>query len=134
MIYNKLVRDKIPEIIAKEGKTVKFRAVKGEELDEAIRKKILEEAAELASAKTDSDIVEEAADLIEIVEAFLDRHVLIMPTVENRMGSKYREKGRFEYGFFLESVDEPESDPIKPDIVSSMVKCELELEQHKQLR
>lgn len=108
MIYNKLVRDKIPEIIAKEGKTVKFRAVKGDELDEAMRKKILEEAAELASAKTDKDIVEEAADLIEIVEAFLDRHVLIMHTVENRMSSKCREKGNFECGFLLESVDEPD--------------------------
>ena len=35
MVYNKLIRDKIPEIILKNGKTPKYRVIEGEEFASA---------------------------------------------------------------------------------------------------
>ena len=71
--YPKLVRDRIPEIVREhEGVDVPTRILEDDaEYEESIRRKIIEEAAELAAAQTDDHTIEELADLEELVDELL---------------------------------------------------------------
>jgi predicted house-cleaning noncanonical NTP pyrophosphatase (MazG superfamily) len=107
MIYNKLVRDKIPEIIAKQGKRVSFRALQGDELKAALKDKLIEETYELVNAETEEQIIEEIADVLEVLEWIQIRFIKAInysPFVDKQRQNKATEKGVFREGYFLESV------------------------------
>ena len=65
MVYNKLVRDKIPEIIGKTGKKATCRILSEAEYKEYLERKLDEEVAEFHASKS----IEELADIIEVVKA-----------------------------------------------------------------
>ncbi|MBV1821012.1 nucleoside triphosphate pyrophosphohydrolase, partial [Bacteroidales bacterium MSK.15.36] len=62
-IYNKLVRDNIPEIIEKDGKKFDIRYAQKEELISLLEAKLQEEAKEFSEDKN----LEELADLMEVI-------------------------------------------------------------------
>jgi predicted house-cleaning noncanonical NTP pyrophosphatase (MazG superfamily) len=72
--YPKLIRDRIPEIIEANGQKAIIEMLDDAGYEQYLRKKLLEEAAELADAKTDEHLGEEAADLLEVAEALLKLH------------------------------------------------------------
>ncbi len=111
MIFNKLVRDKIPEIIAKQGKTVTFRALRGEELKQALKDKLIEETQELINAKSEEELIEEIADVLEVLDWIIREFIETggsFPMVDDMKKNKASEKGSFLNGYFLESVEEGE--------------------------
>jgi predicted house-cleaning noncanonical NTP pyrophosphatase (MazG superfamily) len=63
--YNKLVRDKVPEIIKKSGKTCKTRQLSDREYRHCLNEKLREEVDEFL----ESPCIEEIADIIEVLEA-----------------------------------------------------------------
>lgn len=63
--YDKLVRDKIPEIIADNGKKATFRVAGKDEYIQYLEKKLDEEVAEYHESKN----VEELVDLYEVIFA-----------------------------------------------------------------
>ena len=65
IIYDKLVRDKIPEIIEKSGKQCKIEILSDEKYLEMIDKKLDEELAEYQKDQN----IEELADLLEVIYA-----------------------------------------------------------------
>jgi predicted house-cleaning noncanonical NTP pyrophosphatase (MazG superfamily) len=65
--YNKLVRDKIPEILDKKGITYEKRIAGNVEYKEELIKKLGEEILEFSS---EGDI-EELADVLEVVDALI---------------------------------------------------------------
>lgn len=65
MIYNKLVRDRIPEIIQSKGGSCTTRILSDEEYKHALDQKLGEELAEYL----DSHSPEELADLLEVIYA-----------------------------------------------------------------
>ena len=65
MIYNKLIRDKIPEMIEQNGGTAVIRQLSQEEFVRFLEMKLDEEAGEYHRDKT----VEELADILEVVYA-----------------------------------------------------------------
>lgn len=68
--YNKLVRDRIPEIIEQAGKIARWHQLNDDEFREALRAKVVEEAIELLEAD-DAGICTELADLAEVLDAAL---------------------------------------------------------------
>ncbi|MEG3898542.1 MULTISPECIES: nucleoside triphosphate pyrophosphohydrolase [unclassified Microcoleus] len=68
--YNKLVRDRIPEIIRKSGNECEFVILSDAEYCQALRQKLIEEAAEAAEAHGE-DLVAELADLYEVIDAVM---------------------------------------------------------------
>lgn len=65
MKYDKLVRDKIPQLIADDGKTAIFRIASKSELREYLEKKLHEEVAEYC----ESNGLDELADVYEVLAA-----------------------------------------------------------------
>lgn len=65
MKFDKLVRDKYPEILGKKGK---FRTADEEEYKQKLREKIVEEAEELQGSVSK----EELADVLEAIECYIE--------------------------------------------------------------
>ena len=102
-IYNKLVRDKIPEIIvADNGKTCVTRIMEDDEYLETLNTKMQEELKEYL----ESGDVEELADLEEVLRAILDIKGVSYEEFEKIRDAKVDERGAFKKKIFLESVSE----------------------------
>lgn len=100
-IYNKLVRDKIPNIIKEKKETPVVKILDDDEYKEALEKKLYEEYQEVIKASGE-DRVEELADMLEIIKA--------LAKLENKTLDDVIEiankKGAFEEKIFLEKVIE----------------------------
>lgn len=106
MIYNKLVRDNIPEIIARQGKKVTFRVLQDDEKEQALKDKLIEEVQELLKADTREKVIEEMADVQEVLIALRSRYKIKLVEVQTVGVNKHAERGGFENGYFLESVED----------------------------
>ena len=102
-IYNKLVRDKIPEIIAGDnGKTCVTRIMEDEEYSESLNRKMQEELNEYL----ESGEIEELADLEEVLRAILDLKGVSYEEFEKIRNRKAEKRGAFQKKIFLESVSD----------------------------
>lgn len=97
-VYNKLVRDKIPQIIASDnGKTCTTRILEDSEYLQALNKKMQEELNEYL----ESGNVEELADLEEVLRAILDAKKVSYSEFEKIRNSKVEKRGAFKKKIFL---------------------------------
>lgn len=103
--YNKLIRDRIPEIIRLDGGTSKVRTLDEGAFKAALRDKVIEEAKELAGAKTREEVLNELADVLQLVESVAQVEGLTMIEVEAEKQQKKVERGGFEQRLFLEHVE-----------------------------
>ena len=102
-IYNKLVRDKIPENIEKDiGKTCKYRVLNDEEYLLELNKKVIEEANEFI----ENNSIEELGDLLEVLNAIMKVKDYKMDEVNTIMKEKQEKRGAFNNKIYLEYVDE----------------------------
>lgn len=100
VIHNKLVRDKIPEIIENSGKCAVCRTLSEDEYLKMLHQKLTEELNEYLS----DDSLEEIADLLEVIHAVVRARGSSMEEVENIRLSKKEKRGGFEDRIFLECV------------------------------
>lgn len=103
--YNKLIRDKIPEIIEASGKTCKTYVLSAEAFKSELKKKVVEEAIELQNATTKKDIIEEVADIYEILDYIKSLHNIDEETIRLKQNSKNEDRGKFDKRIFLELVE-----------------------------
>ena len=68
-VYNKLVRDNIPDVIKNDNETPITRILSDDEYKNELYKKLLEECNELIVAKESDEIIEEASDVFEVLKA-----------------------------------------------------------------
>ena len=100
-VYNKLVRDKIPEIIEADGKTCKTKILSDEEYIAALETKLNEEVAEYQADKN----LEEMADVLEALQAICVARGYSLDELEARRAKKAEERGGFSDKIFLEYVE-----------------------------
>lgn len=101
--YNKLVRDKIPEIIKSNGaKSVNTKILNNQEYLTALNTKLQEEINEYLS----SGEIEELADIEEVLRAILETKQTSYSDFEQIRQNKVNKRGAFKNKIFLESVDE----------------------------
>ena len=105
--YNKLIRDKIPEIIKKDNAIPKISILNDEQFAIALKEKLVEEAKELLEARTSEEILNELSDVLELVESIATNNKLTITEVEKQKLVKKEKRGGFEKKLFLEYVDEP---------------------------
>ncbi|MCM3768267.1 nucleoside triphosphate pyrophosphohydrolase [Neobacillus niacini] len=103
--YNKLVRDRIPEIIAGKGMECSTRILDKEEYISELKRKSFEELNEYMNAENDKDAVEELADLLEIIHALAKSHGASIDEVEKVRQIKFEKRGGFKERIFLIEVE-----------------------------
>lgn len=105
IVYEKLVRDRIPEIIEARGKACHTRILAADEFRQALRDKLVEEAEELRTAAGDT-LVEELSDLYEILDALMLTYGMRREDVLVAQDNKRNERGGFQDRVWLEWVEE----------------------------
>jgi len=100
MRYNKLVRDKIPNIIIQDGKQVKVHVAKDEEYLSHLYLKLMEELMEFK----DDPCEEEFIDILEVLEAIKEYHKLDISDLEKMRLKKRKTKGGFSEGWILDGI------------------------------
>lgn len=105
-MYNKLVRDYIPKIIKESGKVCEVKRITEEQYKKELRNKIVEEANELNQATSKKEMIEELADVFELLDYLLIEEKIDLLEVKKRRIQKNMEKGGFDQKLFLVSVEE----------------------------
>ncbi len=100
-IYDKLVRDKIPEVIRRDGGVPYTHFATGSELEASLWNKLDEEVAEFQESRD----VRELADVLEVVYALADFYGVKPEELEKRRQEKFSERGGFYLGIILERVE-----------------------------
>lgn len=124
--YNKLVRDKIPNIMIQNGQAFKCHTVKGDDLINALSVKLKEECTEVGATlyyltgahsfdNRDNpknpiymDFVKEMADLMLVYQSLAKAMHLDKKTLKEVYEKKNAERGVFNDGIFLEWSEDPE--------------------------
>lgn len=99
-VYNKLVSDKIPEVIKKIGSTCEIEIVKGEEKQKLLEKKFLEEVNEYFEDKN----LEELADVMEVLFGLANKLGYSEEDLVNKRNEKIEERVGFKEVIVLKSV------------------------------
>ena len=102
IIYNKLVRDKIPEIIEVSGKTCETEILSDEDYLQMLDKKLDEELAEYHQEQN----LEELADLLEVLYATAKARGYSIEELEQVRNEKKKARGGFDEKILLKSVIE----------------------------
>ena len=104
IVYNKLVRDKIPQIIEKNGQTCVTQILPQDVYIQKLDEKLTEELAEYQQSKE----LEELADLLEVMEAVVKARGYSWQELLAIRDKKREKRGGFEDRILLTEVQENE--------------------------
>lgn len=99
--HNKLIRDRILEIIEANKEKSSFRILNRKEYIKEIKKKILEEAKELIEAKGKKEIINEIVDVQELVDVLILESGLTKLQIQKQQKIKRKKRGGFKKRLFL---------------------------------
>ena len=102
IVYNKLVRDRIPEIIEASGRTCTTEILSDEDYLRMLETKLDEELAEFHQDQT----IEELADLMEVIRAIAFARGCPPEELERIRAGKAGERGGFVRRILLKEVTE----------------------------
>lgn len=93
--HDKLVRDRIPEIIRTSGNQCKTTTLSNSDYIEALREKLVEEAEEVAIAKPE-ELPQELADVMEVMDALMTAAGIEPEKVREIQRDKRLKRGGFD--------------------------------------
>lgn len=100
VLYQKLVRDNIPDLIREEGNTPVVRTLDDQEFEECLREKLREETEEFL----ENCCLEELSDLLEVLEGFSQLHHWSDWEIQRAKQNKAEDRGAFRERVYLEKV------------------------------
>jgi predicted house-cleaning noncanonical NTP pyrophosphatase (MazG superfamily) len=112
--HNKLVRDKIPEIIISRGGSYKTKKVPPKSMADLLKKKLVEESKEIINAPKD-EILGELSDVLQILVSISEFEKIKFSDVRMKMIEKEKANGAFKKGIFLVWSDKPKGHGDKLD-------------------
>ncbi|WP_405175705.1 nucleoside triphosphate pyrophosphohydrolase [Paenibacillus sp. FSL H8-0261] len=104
-VYEKLVRDGIPNLIASQGKDFTTRILESKEYITELRKKLIEESEEYFRAVSNDEALEELADMLEVIHALAEIHGSNGAELEELRAEKAERRGGFKERIFLIEVE-----------------------------
>jgi predicted house-cleaning noncanonical NTP pyrophosphatase (MazG superfamily) len=104
--YNKVIRDKIPEIIAESGKKYTLKQLDDASFLAEIEKKLIEEVNEYSESKD----IEELADLLEVIYRISELRGVNSDELDEIRKEKAEKRGKFVSNLFLIDAEKNDSD------------------------
>ena len=101
IVYGKIVRDGIPEIMARGGNRAIVRQLDARETVEKLEDKLTEELQEYLQDHS----LEELADLLEVMHGLVHHRGIEWRELEEIRLRKRAERGGFEAGIYLEAAE-----------------------------
>ena len=102
LYYNKLVRDRIPEIIERDGIKCEYHVAENGEFERMLHSKLLEEANEFIQKPS----AEELADILEVVDALRKHHNIELGEIKHQKVMKRTNRGAFNKKYILEVTED----------------------------
>lgn len=103
-VYNKLVRDNIPDIIQKNGEVPYVRILTSDEYWESLLAKDSEELQEVKMVENPNEMKNELADKFEVLNAMITHQGFTLEEIMKEANLKREQKGGFTKKLFLEKV------------------------------
>lgn len=100
--YDKLVRDRIPEIIEENDEEPVIHTVNKDEHATRLLEKLDEEVDEFREGRE----IEELADILEVIHAIRKERGVTVEELQKIRKQKAEQRGRFDDGIVLDSVEE----------------------------
>lgn len=101
-VHNKLVRDKIVNIIEAKGRKATYRILDDMEYRQELNRKLQEEVQEYL----EDNNVEELADIVEVIYGILNSMQISKEEFEQVRRNKQEERGAFDKKIYLEETEE----------------------------
>jgi predicted house-cleaning noncanonical NTP pyrophosphatase (MazG superfamily) len=105
LVHNKLVRDRIPEILEKSGKRYTSRILDNQEYLNELRKKVHEELDEYIHSKSQAETIAELVDVLDVIYALAEYHGVTIDEIEEIRKRKVEEKGSFKQKVYLMEIE-----------------------------
>ncbi len=103
----KLVRDRIPELMAHPSNIVKVETLDHKAHITALKAKLIEEAQEVIDAGSREQLIEEIADVKEVIDALMLKLSIKGTEIEEIKRKKSMRNGGFDRGLYLKTVETP---------------------------
>jgi len=107
----KLGRDKGLEGFKSQNIKPTYKILNGDELRQALKHKLIEEAQEIFDAQDRQEIIAELADVLEVISGLCKAYEIPLKEVEQAKEKKYNERGGFEKGLYIETLEMDEANP-----------------------
>lgn len=101
IFYNKLCRDKVPEIIQAKGFECDVREVDHDEYKREIVRKIFEEASGVSNHSGRTSLIKELADLMVTIDAVKKEFGVTAEELDEAVEKSIEEKGGYEDRLYL---------------------------------
>ena len=98
--HQKLIRDRIPEFIKACGDEFETKVMDNSEFEKELKKKLVEEAKELAHASKES-LLNELSDVLELVKSIASQYKIKFQEIDRYQIEKRKKRGGFKKKLFL---------------------------------
>jgi predicted house-cleaning noncanonical NTP pyrophosphatase (MazG superfamily) len=109
-IFNKLIRDNLIAEYVKMGQVATYRALSGNELLDALKHKIIEEANEIPLTGSKDDITSELADIQQVIDVIAQCTHITSDEISEAKQRKFAKKGGFSAGLYVEKLELTDDD------------------------
>lgn len=103
----KLWRDKSLDFVIENGTIANWRKLEDADFDKKLREKLQEEALEVSLAKNKQELVEELADVYEVIDCFINLHKISESEILNAQKTKKISRGGFDGRKYVETTKHP---------------------------
>ena len=100
-VQNKLWRDKAVDLMEEMHSVIHWHRLEDAEYHHQLRQKLLEESEEVCAARSKEALVQELADLLEVIEAMGRVHNVSLEEIREIQLKKKAERGGFEERKFV---------------------------------
>lgn len=108
----KLVRDKIPEMMGSQN-VKEFKYVMDDsDFNEKLKNKLVEESTEVKLAQNKKELIEELADVMEIIHSLCKANSVTLEQVEKSRIEKRSKRGGFDSKIFMSHIEIKEDNPV----------------------
>ena len=104
---DKLWRSSLVDRMKNQGSIVHTKELSSREFDDELRKKLVEEVQEVCLAETTPQIMEEIADVYEVIDQLTQHHKINVEQIKRIQTEKREDRGSFTPDSFVAYTDHP---------------------------